>query len=375
MEQTGTIPRGLIDVSEWSDLFGRPGPVATVCMGTPAATDNASHKNRLRWEEARRRLEGEGAPPAVTDAIEGLIADAHQHGEGLAVYADRSGILRAAHSPVAPRDEIVRWDSLPSISPVVGWRQHQPTYLVVLVDHQGADLFASGSQVPDHFEEAGKAERYPVARNAPGGWSQRRYQQHAVENWAESAREVADSVADLADRYSPEVVLVGGDPRSVELLMEALPRPVAERTEQVSGSRAADGGGDHSAREVGRMVETVAARQTVAVLEELRQHLGRGDRAVEGVGPTMQALREARVAALLFHDDPGDERRAWFTAEPTGVAATKELLEGVGSGPVGDGRLVDVALRAAVGSGARVRVVPAAGGPKEGIGALLRWGT
>ena len=74
MEQTGTIPRGLVEVSEWSELFERPGPVATVCIGTPAATENASHKNLLRWQAARRDLEGQGAPAGVTDVIEELIA-------------------------------------------------------------------------------------------------------------------------------------------------------------------------------------------------------------------------------------------------------------------------------------------------------------
>ena len=373
MEQTGTIPRGLVEVSEWSELFEGPGPVATVCIGTPAATENASHKNLLRWQAARRDLEGQGAPAVVTDVIEELIADAHQLGEGLAVYADRSGVLHATHSPVVPRNEIVRWDSLPSLRTLVEWRQHQPPYVVALVDHRGADLFASGGESPDRVTQAGESDRYPVARNQPGGWSQRRYQQHALENWAESAREVADALTELADRTSPEIILVGGDPRSVELLLGALPGPVVERTEQVTGTRAADGDGDHSAREVARMVETVAASHTVSLLEEFRLHLGRGDRAVEGVGPTMEALRQARVAALLFHDDPADRRRASFGAEPTLVAATSAQLEGVGGGPIGEGRLTDVALRAAAGSGAGVRVVPSAGGPKEGLGALLRW--
>ena len=373
MEQAGTIPRGLVDVSAWRDLLLRPGPVATVCLAVPGASDNAGPKNQLRWQEARRRLEEQGAVPGAVAAVDDVIGDAHHFGEGLAVYADAGGIINVTYSPVPPRHEVVRWDTLASLSPVLGWRQHQPTYLVVLVDHQGADLFASGSGIADRHEEAGAADRYPVARNAPGGWSQRRYQQHAVENWTESAREVADAVSRLSEEVHPEIVLVGGDPRSVELLMGALPGPVAGRTATVDGTRAADGGGDHSAREVATMVETVAARRTVEVLEEFRMHRGRHDRAVEGVGPTLQALRENRVAALLFHDVPADARRAWFGSDPTAVAPTAEMVEGVGGGPIGDGRLVDVAVRAAATSGAAVRLVPEAGGPAEGLGALLRW--
>lgn len=373
MEQAGTIPRGLIDVSEWAELYSRPGPTATICLGTPGAVENASSKNRLRWQDARRSLEAAGAPPSALDPVEEVIVDAHRLGEGVAIFSDASGIQWVEHSPVPPRHELLRWDSLVSISPVLNWRQHQPPYVVALVDHQGADLLASGSGVTDHHEEAGVADRYPVARNAPGGWSQGHYQQHAVENWADSARQVAAALGNLVDRVDPDIVLVGGDPRSVELLMGALPAALGERVEHISGTRAADGGGDSSAREVARMVETVAARQTVEVIEEFRAHLGRGARAVEGVGPTLEALRQARVAALVVHDDPGDDRRASFGPEATAVAVSSDQLEGVGSGPVSQGRLVDVALRAAAGSGATARVVPSGGGPQDGLGALLRW--
>jgi hypothetical protein len=34
---------------------------------------------------------------------------------------------------------------------------------------------------------------------------------------------------------------------------------------------------------------------------------------------------------------------------------------------------VDVAIRAALGTGAGVRLVPKAGGPTDGLGAILRW--
>ncbi|MBV9410453.1 MAG: hypothetical protein JO148_02555 [Acidimicrobiia bacterium] len=38
------------------------------------------------------------------------------------------------------------------------------------------------------------------------------------------------------------------------------------------------------------------------------------------------------------------------------------------------GALVDVVLRAALGTGAGIRMIPGAGGPTGGVGAILRWG-
>jgi hypothetical protein len=39
-----------------------------------------------------------------------------------------------------------------------------------------------------------------------------------------------------------------------------------------------------------------------------------------------------------------------------------------------EGRLFDVVVRAAIGTGAGVWITPSAGGVDEGIGAILRWG-
>lgn len=373
MEQVGILPKSLIDLTPWAALFEPRGPVLSLVVSTPAATPQASQKNLTRWEDERRRLESEGLPPKIADAVDDVVREAHQQGEGLALYATRDGILHVEHSPVPPGAEFARWDSLPSIAPLIDWAQHQPRYLVITVDHQGADLLASGRGTPDVIEQAGTGSRYPVERNRPGGWSQSQYQRHAIDNWAKSAREVAEAAAALTERVGPEVILVGGDPHSVSLLREALPRELDERVEEAAVSRAADGEGDEAARQVARMVATTAARDTVEVIEEFRLHLGRGDRAVEGEAPTFAALREGRVAALLFHDDPTDTRRAWFGADPGSAAMHRRDLEGVGSGPLGEGRLIDVALRAAATTSSAARLLPRAGGPFRDIGALLRW--
>jgi hypothetical protein len=358
---------------ELTDLFDRPGPFATVCLATPAAIDNAAFRDEVRWIDARRRLQSAGAPDQVLDAMEAVIPDAHLAGDGLVMVADNSGVAHVEHAPAPPHKEMALWDALPALSPIINWRQHQPPYVVVLVDHTGADLFASGSGVKDQHVEAGGESRYPLARNAPGGWSQRRYQQRAINNWAHNAAEVAVEVSRLVEEVGPDIVLAGGDPRALELLMAALPNDLRDRVQIIQGTRAADGGEGETGREVSRAVATAAAQHSVTLLRELREHLGRGDRAVEGVEPTLGALRQAQVAVLLLHDDTDDDRRAWFGAEPNVVARRRADIEGVGSGDIRDGRLIDVALRAAAGTGAAMWVVPSAGPPRDNLGALLRW--
>lgn len=76
---------------------------------------------------------------------------------------------------------------------------------------------------------------------------------------------------------------------------------------------------------------------------------------------------------LLVHDETDDERRAWSGPDAVPVAATPELLQDLGITEAESGRLVDVAIRAALSTGAGVRLVPKAGGPTDGLGAILRW--
>jgi hypothetical protein len=373
MKHSGTIPRGPLEVADLAPLFERSGPVATVYLATPPAIENAAMRDQLRWSDARRELVARGAPRSVVQSIDSVVPDAHLHGSALAVIADTSGVLHVEHSAIPTGQELVRWDELPSVTQMIEWRQHQLPYLAAVIDHQGADLFAGSDRTGVVEEETGGAGRYPIARNAPGGWSQRRYQQHALENWAHNARQAAEATVRLADRVDPDIVLVGGDPHARELFLDELPPALRGLAKFIPASRGADGDGAHSAREISRLLETTSAAETVQVLEEFRQQLGRNERAVQGVEATMDALRQSQVAVLLIHDDPDDRRRAWFGLEATAAATRREELVGVGSGKNKQGRLVDVALRVALGTGAEVRVVPRHGGPPDGLGALLRW--
>lgn len=77
--------------------------------------------------------------------------------------------------------------------------------------------------------------------------------------------------------------------------------------------------------------------------------------------------------ALLVHDAADDGRTAWFGPDPTHVAPTRAALRDLGVDSPRQGRLVDVAVRATLGTGAGIRVVPAGAGVGEDPGAILRW--
>jgi hypothetical protein len=126
--------------------------------------------------------------------------------------------------------------------------------------------------------------------------------------------------------------------------------------------RATDGSDDERETDVRRLVATAVAEDTLDLLRTFEQEAGRHELAVTGAEAVIDALNRSAVEVLLVADG-GTDRTVLVGADPTPLDA-------------GDGArapLVPAAVRAAVGTGARLRVVPRHGPLTDGIGALLRF--
>ena len=73
MQAAGTVPRGALDLRELAPIFDRPGPFATVYLGTDPHIDNAEQRSLQRWRSVRDELTAAGAPAPCLDAIEELV--------------------------------------------------------------------------------------------------------------------------------------------------------------------------------------------------------------------------------------------------------------------------------------------------------------
>lgn len=373
MQSSGYAPSTGVDLSDLAPLVAAPGPVATVYLTTEADTDNASQKSLLRWRAVREAMADQGAPAGVLDGIEALVPDAHLHGSCLIAVAGPDGRLFFESHSEPPTADVGRWAALPSLGTLIEWRQGEPSHIVVVTDRQGADIVAFGRGGPDRVEEV-KGTTWPIHRTGRGGWSTRHHQMNVEGNWEHNAGLVARRIEELAAETKAAVVVVAGDVRARQFLRDQLADEVAMMTVDAgSGSRGPDGSSDHLASEVVRQVATVAAAPTKAVLEKFKEERGESDRAADGPARTLEALARAQVAVLLVHDDRDDDRTAWFGPEPSQVASSRQELEAMGVAHPDQGRLVDVAIRAAIGTGADVRIVPEHGGPADRVGAILRW--
>jgi hypothetical protein len=372
VERIGVTPPGALAAPDLAELVSLPGPFASVYLATEGAIENAAQRAEQRWNTLRGELGRAGAPDDLLKSIDEHVAEAYLHGDGLAAVATAGAAPHIEHGREAPVADQATWASLPSLVPILHWRQSAPAYLTVLADRTGADLSVFRSGEPDVRRQAG-GDDHPLAKSAPGGWSQGRFQQRAENTWENNADDVAAEVVALVERFDPRVVAVAGDVRAVELLQRALPSPVAERLAVIEGARSEDGSAAHVSAAISRLVQDAVEADTAEILDKFAEEMGQSDRAADGATATVAALAQAQVDVLLVEESPDRSRPALFGDEPTQVGLTPAELEAMGVSDPREAPLVDVAVRAALGTGAGVRVVPGGTSLTDGLGAILRW--
>ncbi|MBW3613728.1 MAG: hypothetical protein KY439_00240 [Actinobacteria bacterium] len=377
MESRGSSPAfavGPEEAPELAGLFDRPGPFVTVCLPTQPDIDNAAQRSLQQWRPVRDELTEAGAPASALDAIEAMVPDAHHDGPSLVAVADESGVLVTRSGSESPSPPLWYYAPLPVVGPLVTWWQTSLPHVLVVADRIGADVTAIAPGGRSSTDTVGGDEGPHLRKSHPGGWSQRRYQERAENNWESNAKAVAERTASVADYIGARAVLVAGDVRALQFLREHLPERLVPLVRELEGARGADGGDESLLEDARKQMATIAAEDTVAVLEKLREEKGQADRAADGLAATIEALNAAAVDVLLVHDDPNDERGAWYAPDAALVALDAETLEGYGVDGPAKGRLVDALIRTAFRTGARVRTVPSTV-VTDGAGALLRFTT
>lgn len=340
MESTTTSLARTAPTEGLSAILDRPGPFLTVIAETDPAVDNAAHRSMQRWRALRDQAADAGVSASVLDDVEARIPDAHHDGPALFVVADSSGVLLAEPLAVPGTPAISRWAPVPSFVPLLADRQARLPHVVVRCDREGADMLAVDAD-RQADTRAVKGDPHPFRRARSTGWQELRGWHLAERTVATTAEEVATAAVDAAARVGAVLVIVTGDDRTVDRVVALLGQRGLD-ARAVPGGRGHDGSVEQVDDEAAAVVRTVVAEHEVAALERFREQLAH-DLAVEGLDDTLAALSAGRVDVLLVHDDGGDDRT------------------------------VDEAVRAALATSAGVVVVPAHGGPRGAIGALLRW--
>jgi hypothetical protein len=352
-------------------LLTSHGPFGSVYFDDSHDIAAARAQIELKWRDLREQLERQGAQPGLTDSIEQAIVEGRPAvgRGGRAVVASADGVLVNEHL-IRPTGPEVRVSQLPYILPVVEHGDDHPTYVVVAVDHAGADitLHREGGAVSETVE----GEGYPVHKASGAETAGYGDPQRAAEGARQqNIRTVADRVTSLVDDAAPEVVFVIGEVRSRADFVKELPERVNSRVVELHVGARHSGFDDE---QLDHEIDQEFQRRRVAAIDQAAQQfqagLGTG-LATEGLDGVTAALRAGAVETLII----GDIGDATVVAgdDLTTVAPNPNVLSELGTAATQVLRADEALPMLAVSTGAALVRTDERIEPADGVGAVLRY--
>jgi hypothetical protein len=377
-----------VELSFLRSLLENPGPFVSVYLDTSDYDRGVDAQARqVRWRDQRAELAKENDDTATLDAVGEALARPEVFGvPGVAAFGTHGRVPLVVKLPGGPRPEQARWSRLPDLLPLLVQTPPRPPHLLVSATREGGEVLVVGGAA-DGGEQDVQGTGWPVHKVKSGGWSQDRYQRSAEEAWETNAKELAAAVVKAVAGQRVEAVIVAGDTRARELLVEKLPDDLRRQAVLVDRELPVDSGELTEAAE--EVLQQLEDNQTREQLETFHNQAGTG-RAVEGLAETVAALRDGQVAELFIGGryTDGDRRAlelAW-ASEPAWVGPGLADI-GLSEADLRDRNVTDVAqdrvgaalVRAAAGTGTRLFLVPPGGtgageeALRDDIGALLRY--
>lgn len=243
------------------------------------------------------------------------------------------------------------------------------------------DLGAPGDDVRAVAEalDEGDGRTDSLNKVQAGGWSHRRYQNHSEDIWEHNQAEVAEAVDRLVRERRPRFVVVAGDVRARQLLLERLAPASRGLVLEVDAHTKAEGSDDGALDDaVSRAVQAGIDAEIAEARD--RAAAGHGASGARGFGDVVAALQQARVDTLLLDARLADSDET-LVALDTQPWIARQRGDELAAGSLGPVQAAEALARAAVLSGARVLVIeddlpdgePRDGRPPAEPLASLRW--
>lgn len=363
-----------MDSQRFRDLLETPGPFVSVYFEDSHNTHDAADQLDLKWRALREQLERQGVNDAVTADIEHAVLDLRPPigWSGRAVVASADGVVVNEHLLRPTATTMVRVSELPYIVPIVEHGFESADYLLVVVDHTGADItVAAGGALRTETIDGGG---YPVhkasgAETAGYGDPQPRTEEAARKN----IRAVADRVAELVDEGTADAVFVVGEVRSRSDLLAELPERALVKTVPLQVGARHSG---HDFTEVQDAIETWFQQRRLSEIDDAAGRFGaeigrQSGLAAEGLGAVCSALRQGAVDTLIV----GDIGDATVVADEglTTLAPNADVLSEQGAAPAKTLRADEALPLFAISVGASLVRTDERIAPADGIGAVLRY--
>ncbi|MFI2104880.1 hypothetical protein ACH436_16395 [Isoptericola sp. NPDC019693] len=381
-------------------LVGRPGPFATVYLDATPSAEAGDRDVANRWRAVRRSLERQAAPAGVLDALEAAALRptraAGAHGRVLIGSDAGVAVDRVLRNP--PAVATGAWLPVPVLLQAAQATDEAVDALCVAVDRSGADFWpCDAGGRPGGARETFEGPNDEVSKTSSTGTKRAIIESRAEDSWKRNAAAVATEIDRRVAEGNPEVVLLTGDVRAVNLVRGELGQEAARRTVEVAGGGRGPGvRADTFEAGVEDALDSFRERRRELVLAEYRQDQGREEGAVSSVDDVVAVLARGQVKALVLAEQIAIDSASALAATAGGAGGADGLLGGrtlwIGPDPMhiatSRADLVDLGvtdgleelpatsalLRAAIAQDAELTFAPEGSVDlMDGVGATLRW--
>lgn len=368
-------------------LLESKSPLTTICVDVSHAEGSEAGDISSRWRILRRELEEKGADQESLDLIESkLLSQVHLGGShGRYIAATKREIICDYLVAKPPTKDQANFEKDPLILPAVRASDDTVRYLLVQVDHQGANLLLSGSDshnpggILAHIE----GNHDVLHKVNGGGWSHRRFQSRVEDSLERNAEVVAKEVDRITSECTPELILISGDVRSVALVLKSLGHAAKKLVVEVPGGPRAEGvNEDVFAHHIHQALELFREKRRNVTLERVKEALGRGVGAVTGLSHLVEVLRKGQVKELVFTEGTNlssrndNEPKLWVGPGALDIAEHAWELEdlGLSKDQLREVSVQEAVLKAALTQDAEFTFLDGQSVVlDDNMGALLRW--
>ncbi|MFW5946904.1 MAG: Vms1/Ankzf1 family peptidyl-tRNA hydrolase [Gemmatimonadota bacterium] len=234
-----------------------------------------------------------------------LEQDFDETRKGVAIFQEIGGDWFEAHQLSLPLENRVTVAARPLVWPLVEILERYHHHGVILVDRENLRLMSLFLDQTLN-ERTVETDPYPTPHDVKrGGFSARDFQDRKAEETRHFFREFADEVAAFVRRHEPDDLILLGTQENVQKFREYLSDPVQRLI--VHTDRVAI---DATPPEIRARLEPVfrarLEEEAVRVVHLLRERVKEEHRAVAGVEPTIRALQEGKLEALVVARDMDD---------------------------------------------------------------------
>lgn len=356
-------------------------PILSVFLDMSVNSDNKRthqiflNQRRSRYEELesdRPNHHTEELGEALARIDRWLADDFNEENRGVVLYVEIGGPwMEALQFPVPVQNRFVISER-PVIAPLAQVLKSYHHHGVVLLDREHVRILSVylGTLLD---EIAVDVDPLPTRHDVQaGGYSQSRYQRRKMEEMRHFFREFAKEMEDFVNRYRPDDLVILGTDENVARFREFLPDRLRKLV-VYTGAMRADQPASHIMAEIEPHLEAERERESMEVLEQIRDRVSQDYLATAGFQSTLTALQEGKVDTLIIAQDQ-DREGARCTQCGFLFAREVESCPYDGADTTTGVNVVEEAIRMAETQGADVEFVSAtAVQDLRGVGALLRF--